>query len=158
LVTFTRNGQGIRFSEEDVRPMGRGTQGVRGVKLKDGNEFVSAASAAEGDDVLLVTSGGYGKRTKMSEFPLQKRGGMGVKAIKLTRVRGVLVSGRAVSSGDEVFAISSDGIVIRQSVDEVSRQGRPATGVRFMNLEAGAEVSAIALVPRENGEDGVPVG
>ncbi|MBT8208800.1 MAG: DNA gyrase subunit A [Acidimicrobiia bacterium] len=155
LLMFTRNGMGIRFPESDVRPMGRDTQGVRGVKLREGDEVVSAAEASDGTDVLLVTSGGYGKRTKMSEFPLQKRGGIGVKAIKLTRVRGVLVSGRAVLPGDEVFGISSDGIVIRQPVDAVSRQGRAATGVRFMNLEGDATVSAIALVPREDEEEAV---
>ena len=134
--------------------MGRDTQGVRGIKLRDGDYVVAAATVDEGDDILLVTTGGYGKRTKMAEFPKQKRGGMGVKAIKLTRVRGQLVAGRAVSRGDEIFVTSSDGIVIRQSVDSVSRQGRAATGVRVMNLEDGATVTAVALVPEENGQDG----
>ena len=150
LVVFTRDGQGIRFSESDVRAMGRDTQGVRGVKLRNGDVVVAAATVTDGDDILLLTSGGYGKRTKMSEFPLQKRGGIGVKAMKLTRVRGVLVGARAVSSGDEIFTISSDGIVIRQGVDEISRQKRSSTGVKVMNLEPGTELSAVALVPREN--------
>jgi len=152
LIMVTQNGQGIRFSEEDVRPMGRDTQGVRGVKLREGDEVVAAATAAEGDNILLLTTGGYGKRTKMSEFPMQKRGGIGVKAMKLTRVRGRLVGARAVSPGDEVFVISSDGIVIRQSVDEISRQKRDSTGVRVMSLEDGAELTALALVPKENGD------
>jgi DNA gyrase subunit A len=150
LVMFTRNGQGIRFSEADVRPMGRDTQGVRGVKLREGDEVVAAAGVADGDDIVLLTSGGYGKRTKMSEFPLQKRGGIGVKAMKLTRVRGLMVAGRAVSPGDEIFTISSDGIVIRQVVDQISRQKRSSTGVRVMNLEPGAELTAVALVPKED--------
>ena len=152
LVMFTQNGQGIRFAGTDVRPMGRDTQGVRGVKLRDGDAVVAAATVGEGDDILILTSGGYGKRTKMSEFPLQKRGGIGVKAMKLTRVRGVMVAARAVSPGDEFFTISSDGIVIRQSVDDVSRQKRASTGVRVMNLEAGAELTAVALVPKEDEE------
>jgi DNA gyrase subunit A len=152
VVMFTRNGQGIRFSEDDVRPMGRDTQGVRGVKLRAGDAVVAAATVAEGDDILLLTTGGYGKKTKMSEFPLQKRGGIGVKAMKLTRVRGLLVGARAVSQGDEIFIISSDGIVIRQSVDDVSRQKRDSTGVRVMSLEDGAVLTAVALVPRENGD------
>ncbi len=85
----------------------------------------------------------------MGAFNAQKRGGMGVKAIKLTRVRGRLTAAKAVSSGDEIFITSSDGIVIRQSVDEISRQGRAATGVKVMNLEKGASLSAVAMVPRD---------
>jgi DNA gyrase subunit A len=152
VVMFTQNGQGIRFSEDDVRPMGRDTQGVRGMKLRQGDAVVAAATVAEGDDIILLTTGGYGKKTKMSEFPLQRRGGIGVKAMRLTRVRGVLVGARAVSPGDEIFVISSDGIVIRQSVDAVSRQKRDSTGVRVMSLEEGAHLTAVALVPKENGD------
>jgi len=150
LVMFTQNGQGIRFAESDVRPMGRDTQGVRGVKLRDGDLVVAATTVGDGDDILLLTSGGYGKRTKMAEFPLQKRGGIGVKAMKLTKVRGLMVGARAVSPGDEIFTISSDGIVIRQSVDEVSRQKRGSTGVRVMNLEPGTHLTAVALVPQDD--------
>ena len=152
LVMFTRNGQGIRFKESDVRPMGRDTRGVRGIRLRDGDEVVAAACVDEGEELLLVTSGGYGKRTRVSEFPLRNRGGIGVKAIKLTRVRGVLVGALAVSAGDQAFITSSDGSVIRQSVDEISRQRRDSTGVRVMNLEDDATISAIALVPREDEE------
>jgi DNA gyrase subunit A len=149
LMMVTQDGQGIRFSEKDVRPMGRDTQGVRGIKLRAGDQVIGAARVDEGDDVLLLTGGGYGKRTKMSAFNRQKRGGMGVMAMRLTRVRGKVRAVRAVSTGDEIFVTSSDGIVIRQSIDEISRQGRPATGVKVMNLEAGAELSAVALVPRD---------
>ena len=152
LVMVTRDGQGIRFRESDVRPMGRDTRGVRGIRLREGDEVVAAACVDEGEELLLVTSGGYGKRTKVAEFPLRNRGGIGVKAIKLTRVRGVLVGALAVSVGDQAFVTSSDGIVIRQSVDEISRQRRDSTGVRVMNLENDATISAIALVPREDDE------
>jgi len=152
LVMYTRNGQGIRFKESDVRPMGRDTRGVRGIRLREGDEVVAAACVSEGDELLLVTSGGYGKRTKVAEFPLRNRGGVGVKAVKLTRVRGVVVGALAVSAGDEAFVTSSDGIVIRQAVDLISRQRRASTGVKVMNLEDGAEISAIALVPREDDE------
>ena len=128
MLLFTKHGQGIRFSESDLRPMGRSTQGVRGVKLKDGDEVVSAAASGDAEEVLILTSGGYGKRTKMEQFPLQKRGGMGVKAIKLTRVRGELVGARAIPAGSEIFVISSDGIVIRMQTDTISRQKRDASG------------------------------
>ena len=155
LVMFSRDGQGIRFHESDVRPMGRDTQGVRGIKLREGDAVVSAACVTEEADILLLSSGGYGKRTKVTEFPRQKRGGLGVKAMKLTRVRGTLVSGCAVVQGDEIFVTSSDGIVIRQQADAISRQKRASTGVKVMSLEGEAEITDVALVPQEdeNGED-----
>jgi DNA gyrase subunit A len=153
LLMFTKDGQGIRFSEDDVRPMGRASQGVRGIKLREGDRVVAAATADEGSEVLLLTSAGYGKRTDIELFRRQGRGGYGVKAMKLTRARGHLVGARAVTPDDEVFMISSDGIVIRQAVKDISRQKRESTGVRVMNLEAGAELSAAALVPKESGVD-----
>ncbi len=154
VVMFTRDGMGIRFKESDVRSMGRDTQGVRGIKLRSGDVVVAAASMAEGDEILLLTTGGYGKRTAVSEFRPQTRGGIGVKAMKLTRVRGTLVAAKAVSRGDEIVAMSSDGIVIRQSVDSISRQKRDSTGVKVMDLAHGAELSAVALVPRDESGGG----
>jgi DNA gyrase subunit A len=151
LLMFTKDGQGIRFSEEDVRPMGRASQGGRGIKLREGDRVVAAATAEEGSEVLLLTSGGYGKRTDIDLFRRQGRGGYGVKAMKLTKARGRLVGARAVTPENEVFMISSDGIVIRQAVKDISRQKRESTGVRVMNLEDGAELSAVALVP-QNGD------
>ena len=153
LLIFTRNGQGIRFSEGDLRPMGRATQGVRGIKLKEGDEVVAAAANVDGEEVLLLTSGGYGKRTTMDQFPLQKRGGMGVKAIKLTRVRGTLVGARAVSGDGQIFVTSSDGIVIRMNVKTISRQKRDASGVRVMNLADGTALTAFTRVPKDEEEE-----
>jgi DNA gyrase subunit A len=147
LAMFTHDGQAIRFAETDARPMGRDTQGVRGIRLRDGDFVVGAAAMSANEELLLLTSGGYGKRTKLEEFPLQRRGGIGVKAIKLTRVRGSLVAAQAVVPGTEVFVTSSDGIVIRQPVDEISRQKRASTGVKVMKLQEGAELTAAALVP-----------
>jgi len=108
--------------------------------------------------VLLLTSGGYGKRTKMSEFPQQRRGGLGVRAIKLTKVRGHLVAARAVSAGAEIFVTSSDGVVIRTGTDSISRQKRDASGVKVMNVGKGAELSAFALVPQEEAEEAAEDG
>jgi len=152
LLIFTKNGQGIRFSEQDVRPMGRASQGVRGIKLRETDEVVAGTKAVEGSEVLLLADGGYGKRTKMELFRRQGRGGFGVKAMKLTRVRGTLVSAIAVSSDDEVFMISSDGIVIRQEVSEISRQRRESTGVKVISLDKGTKLSAVALVPQHEDE------
>ncbi len=153
LMMFSRMGQGIRFSEEDARPMARDTQGVRGLKLRAGDEVVSATVAAADQDLLLLTSGGYGKRTLAGEFNRQNRGGLGVKAMKLTRVRGNLVEAIAVRPGDDIVATSTDGILIRQGVDAISRQRRDSTGVKVMNLADGAELSAVTLVQTEESDE-----
>ena len=145
LMMFTRNGQGIRFTEDEVRPMGRASQGVRGIKLKEGDEVVGAAIADEAEDVLLLTSAGYGKRTAMVDFPVKHRAGLGVKAIKIVSTRGVLVTARAVAETDEAVITSSDGIVIRQQVDAINRYGRNSMGVKVMNLAEGASLSALAI-------------
>jgi len=154
VLLFTRAGAGIRFQEGEMRAMGRDTMGVRGIRLRPEDAVVSAASDADGDLVLLLTSGGYGKRTRMSEFPRQKRGGYGVKAIKGTRVRGTLVAARGVTPGSEIFVTSSDGVVIRSAADSISRQKRDATGVKVMNLSAGAQITAFALVPPDEAGEG----
>jgi DNA gyrase subunit A len=153
LVMVTRNAMAICFSESDARPMGRDTRGVRGIKLRDGDEVVSAATITEGEEILLLTSGGYGKRTAMSQFPKQKRGGIGVKAMKLTRVRGDLVAALALNREDQIFITSSDGIVIRQAAGEISRQKRASTGVKVMSLSEGTVLAAAALVPRDDEEE-----
>jgi DNA gyrase subunit A len=150
LMMLTQNGMGIRFDEKDVRPTGRASQGVRGIKLRDGDSVVSAAVADEAEEVLLLTSGGYGKRIKMSEFRVQKRGGVGVISMKLTKVRGVVAAARAVSAADEIVVTSSDGIVMRAAAKSISRQKRPSTGVKVMNLSDGALLSALAVVPTED--------
>ena len=149
LLIFTEQGQGIRFSEKDLRAMGRATQGVRGIRLREGDRVVGAASSADGSEVLLLTSNGYGKRTAMEEFPRQGRGGLGVKAIKLTRTRGRLIGARAVERDMEVFLVSSNGIGIRTKVSSISRQKRDASGVKVMDV-GDAELSAFTIV--QNGE------
>jgi DNA gyrase subunit A len=150
ILIFTKNGMGIRFSESDLRPMGRGTQGVRGIKLRDDDKVVAATSSVDGEEILLLSSGGYGKRTRMSEFRAQARGGVGVKAFKLTRVRGTLVGASAVSPGDQAFLISSTGIAIRTPIDKVSRQKRDSTGVKVINVGDG---SLAAFTVIANGDD-----
>jgi len=153
LLMFTRNGQGIRFAESDVRPTGRASQGVRGIRLRSGDTVVAGTRTSAGEEVLLLADGGYGKRTKMELFRRQGRGGYGVKAMKLTKVRGSLVAALAVEKDDEVFIISSDGIVIRQAVADISRQRRESTGVKVVSLAQDARLSAVALVPQHHDEE-----
>ncbi|HYI46339.1 MAG TPA: DNA gyrase subunit A [Actinomycetota bacterium] len=152
VLLITRHGKAIRFKEEHVRPMGRTATGVIGVRLREGDQVVSSdvisKQTAKGE-LLIVTQFGYGKRTKLGDFPRKGRGGMGVIAAKLTKPRGEIVGASVVDATDDVFLISDDGVVIRMAVNAISRQGRPATGVRVMNLAPGAAVSAVAPVVAE---------
>ncbi|MDQ3766274.1 MAG: DNA gyrase subunit A [Actinomycetota bacterium] len=158
VLLITRKGKAIRFSESAVRPMGRTATGVIGVRLDDDDEVVSCCVVDEGDEILLVTELGYGKRMKLASFPKKGRGGKGVIAAKTTRSRGVVVGACQVDPDDEVFVISSDGVAIRMRAGSISRQGRPATGVRVMSLDEGTRLSAVAPVvgEKENGQSRLP--
>jgi DNA gyrase subunit A len=156
VLLITRKGKAIRFSEKAVRPMGRTATGVIGIRLDPDDEVVSC-DVIRGDDeeVLIITEYGFGKRTKLAQFPRKGRGGKGVIAAKLTRPRGPIVGACVVRSEDEIFLISNGGVVIRMAVQTISRQGRPATGVRVMNLSQGTQVSAVAPVMGESVPNGV---
>jgi DNA gyrase subunit A len=154
ILLITKKGKAIRFSENAVRPMGRTATGVIGIRLDADDEVVSCdVISDDAAELLIVTEFGYGKRTKLAAFPRKGRGGKGVIAAKLTRARGPMIGARVVQPDDEVFLISDDGDVIRMRVGSISRQGRPATGVRVMNLAAGAHVSALAQVVGESAQN-----
>jgi DNA gyrase subunit A len=145
VLLISKKGKAIRFAERNVRPMGRTATGVIGIKLDEDDEVVSCDVVSDSsDELLIVTEFGYGKRTKLAQFPRKGRGGKGIIAAKLTRPRGLIVGACVVSEDDEVFLISDDGVVIRMRVRDISRQGRPATGVRLMNLDDQARISALA--------------
>ncbi len=146
LVMVSRNGNGIRFSETEVRPMGRDAAGVRGMRLRPGDEVVSFGVVQPDTDVVIVTDAGYGKRTKTEHFTRQGRGGQGVRAIRLTAVRGRVVEAFMARLDDEILLVSTGGVVIRTAVREITAQGRDATGVRLMNLDDGQSVAAVAVV------------
>ena len=146
LLLVSRAGMAIRFSESEVRPMGRGAAGVRGMRLRENDELVSCDVAREGVDLLIITEAGYGKRTKLDHFNAQTRGGLGVRGIRLTRGRGRVVSALMAARDDEILVVASGGVVIRIPVREIAAQGRDATGVRIMNLDAGQTVAAVAPV------------
>jgi DNA gyrase subunit A len=146
IFMVSRSGMTIRFTQEDVRPMGRSTAGVRGMRMKPGDEVVSCDVARDDTAILLVTDGGYGKRTQLDKFNLQGRGGQGVRGIKLTAKKGFVVSAFMVGIDDEILAIASDGVVTRMAVREISSQGRDATGVRVMNVTGDRTVAAVAPV------------
>jgi DNA gyrase subunit A len=149
VFIVTSSGMTIRFSEQDVRAMGRDAAGVRGVRLKLEDEVVSCDIARDEADILIVTDAGYGKRTKVDKFNSQARGGQGVRGIKLTAKRGRVVAAFMAGLDDELLLISTSGVVIRTAVREIASQGRDATGVRVMNLGAGDAVAAVAPVAGE---------
>ena len=146
IFMVARSGMTIRFSEDDVRPMGRAAAGVRGMKLREGDEVVSCDVARDDAALLIVTDAGYGKRTQLDKFNAQGRGGQGVRGIKITAKKGVVVSAFMVGIDDEIFVVSSGGTLIRVPVRQISSQGRDATGVRVMNLAEGETVAAVAPV------------
>ena len=146
IFMVSRRGMAIRFSEADVRAMGRDAAGVRGMALRDGDELVSLDPARDDASILMVTDGGFGKRTQLHHFNRQGRGGVGVKGIKLTAQRGRVVSAFMVGLDDEILVTSTSGVLVRMAVREISSQGRDATGVRVMTLDAGQAVASVAPV------------
>jgi DNA gyrase subunit A len=132
--------------------MGRATEGVRGMTLRAGDEVIAAEIARDDADLLVVTTNGYGKRTRVSEYPRKGRGGMGVKTIQLTEARGQLAGALVVRDGYQVMLISTGGTVIKMPVADVKRLGRSTQGVIVMRLREGETVSSLAPVI-DSGDD-----
>jgi DNA gyrase subunit A len=154
IIMVSKNGMSIRFSEDDVRPMGRATAGVRGMKLKNADDaVVSCDVARDGAVMLFVSSSGHGKRTRLDQFHRQGRGGMGVRGMKITASRGEVVAAFTVTPDDEILVFSSGGNIIRMFAKDISSQGRDATGVRVARVEAGETVSAVAPVLEADTEE-----
>jgi DNA gyrase subunit A len=151
VVLASRRGQAVRFKEADVREMGRGAHGVRGMRLGKDDRVVGMAVSSGGEDLLVITDLGLGKRTPLKDYRLQSRGGGGVKNIRLTTKTGSVVAVRAVGDDDEMLVITARGIVSRLSVKEIPKHGRAAQGVRIKRLDANDRVAAIApIVMRED--------
>jgi DNA gyrase subunit A len=147
ILMVSRDGMTIRFSEQDVRAMGRSAAGVRGMKLKNGDDAVVSCDVARDDTaILIMTEAGYGKRTQLDRFNVQGRGGQGVRGIKLTGKKGHVIAAFMVGLDDEIVAVSSGGVTIRMEVRQISSQGRDATGVRIMNLDDGQTVASVAPI------------
>ncbi|MBO0805555.1 MAG: DNA gyrase subunit A [Nocardiopsaceae bacterium] len=160
LLLISRHAQALRFqaSDDSLRPMGRATSGVIGMRFADGDELLGMYVVRdEGDDVLVATVGGYAKRTPASQYPVHNRGGRGVITARITDDRGGLVGALMVGPEDEIFAITSVGGVIRTRASEVKQSGRQTMGVRLMNLAAGDSVVALARnAESDDAEPGEP--
>ena len=146
IILVTKYGQCIRFKDTDVRSTGRVSMGVRGINLSDGDEIVGMQLCSQGDYLLIVSEKGMGKRTSMSEFSVQNRGGKGVKCYKITEKTGNVVGVKAVNDDNEVMMITTEGIIIRIACSDISILGRITSGVKLMNLDEKVSVASIAKV------------
>jgi DNA gyrase subunit A len=155
IMLVTRRGMSIRFPEADVRPMGRGTRGVRGIQLEADDEVIAMTVLdpdAEGD-LFVISENGYGKRSRLSEYRPQGRGGKGLKTLNMTSKTGCLIGARQVLPEDELMLVTTDGIVMRVPVEDISVQGRNTQGVIVIRPDQGDQVASVARVMNEEAED-----
>ncbi len=149
IIIGTKNGMCIRFAETDVRPMGRGATGVTGIRMKD-EDYVIGASVCDDEAVLLtITENGFGKKTPVSEFKIQFRGGKGVTGYKITDKTGLIAGMSIVTNDNDIMIITTEGVVIRTDVAEISEFGRVTQGVRVMKLDEGVKIKSIEKTAKE---------
>jgi DNA gyrase subunit A len=161
IVLATRKGQAIRFSEDEVRDMGRDTMGVRGITLqgKDDGVLDMVVVKNESNALLSVTENGYGKRTLISDYRVTHRGGKGIKTLNPTAKTGPLVAVKEVVEQDELMIVTTGGVIIRLPIQGIRVMGRATQGVRLINLDAGHKVGDVArVVLEEEGEGAEPAG
>lgn len=153
ILLISRLGMSLRFTADDesLRPMGRSTEGVKGMSFRAGDSLLSASVAREGAYVFVVTDGGYAKRTEIAQYRGQSRGGLGIKVARLSDDRGVLAGGLIVAEDDEVLVVLASGKVVRSAVAEVPAKGRDTMGVVFARADEADRIIAIA----RNGERGL---
>ena len=153
MVIGTRNGMAIRFNETDVRPMGRTAHGVRGIKLGEGDYVIGACIAEENTKLLVATENGYGKKTELSEYKVQNRGGKGIYTYKITPKTGLVAGLAMVNDDDDVMLITSEGVLIRMHTAEISTFGRQTQGVRIMRLADGVKLVSMAKTDHKDEEE-----
>ncbi|MFR7989303.1 MAG: DNA gyrase subunit A [Anaerovoracaceae bacterium] len=156
VIIVTKNGKSICFSEEDVRSMGRIAGGVRAIKLEKDDEVVAMELVEPGQELLVVTENGFGKRTPVSDYKVQVRGGKGILTYDKAKFKktGALIGAMVVDDDDEILMINSEGIIIRIHADEVSKLGRATQGVKIMKVDDDTKIVAMAKVIRDDEEDG----
>jgi DNA gyrase subunit A len=158
IILSTAAGQSIRFKEEQVRPTGRGTFGVVGMRLDEGDRVVSMEILTRGFDVLTVADGGYGKRTEMDEYRLQSRGGKGIITMKTTDKTGPVIGVQQVTAEDQLMLITNIGKIIRLRIKDIRVIGRNTQGVRLIDLEEGERVVSLARLAEKEEEEEVEGG
>ena len=149
ICIASSNNRMVKFKEDDIRDMGRNATGVRGIKLDEGNDAISLATSLEGNEVLVITKFGYGKISPLDDYRLTNRGSKGVITLKESEKRGPLAALKIVKGDEDLLVITKNGILIRISLNQVSRTGRNTSGVRIINLNEGDYVSSVTLVPHQ---------
>jgi DNA gyrase subunit A len=155
VVLITRQGQAIRFDENDARPMGRPAAGVIGIRMAKGDDIIASEVVQDGKDLLIVAANGLGKRTSLDHYPSQGRGGKGVTAMKLTPKTGQIVAAAMVSPDQNVMLMNSSGQVIRIPASQISLIGRATQGVFVMRMNPGETVRTMAIADAKTDEDEV---
>jgi len=150
VILATRNGKAIRFSEKDVRQMGRMAMGVKAVELDKGDHVVEMELVEENADLLVISENGFGKKTPLTEFKIQKRGGKGLICYRVNKKTGRIVGAKVVKEDDEVMLINTHGVIIRLKTSEISRMGRNTQGVTLMKVEADENICSVAKVVQES--------
>ena len=155
ILLVSEQGQAIRFTADNdqLRPMGRATAGVKGMRFRGDDQLLAMTTVKDGDYLLVATSGGYGKRTPIEEYSPQGRGGLGVMTFKYTPKRGKLIGALAVEEDDQIFAITSAGGVIRTEVNQIRPSSRATMGVRLVDLNDGVDLLAIDVNVEDEGEE-----
>ncbi|MBR5270845.1 MAG: DNA gyrase subunit A, partial [Clostridia bacterium] len=155
VLVATHNGMAVKFSEKNVRSMGRTTRGVRAIRLREGDFVVGACIVDYESKLFLVTENGYGKKVDFAEYRLQSRGGKGIYTYRLTEKTGKLSGIRVVTDENDVMIMTSAGIIIRMHADEISTLGRYTQGVRVMRLAEGVNIASLAITERDDEEETV---
>ncbi|PKP10593.1 MAG: DNA gyrase subunit A [Bacteroidetes bacterium HGW-Bacteroidetes-4] len=154
ILLAVRTGKAIRFNEKDIRAIGRTASGVRGVKLSPGDSVIGMICVEETkEDVLVVSENGYGKRSKLDDYRITKRGGKGVKTMNITEKTGALIALKGVTDENDLMIITKNGLTIRMAVSELRVMGRATQGVRLINLKKGDQIAAIEFVAAGEKED-----
>ena len=154
VVMITANGIGTRFNSSEVRRMGRAAGGVRGISLRPGDSVCSLDVVDLSKTLLIATENGYGKRTEFSAYETKHRGGMGIIAIKGADRNGRVVSAHAVRDDESIISITSDGLMVRQRVVDITVVGRGGMGVRLVRLTEGAKLVSVSVVEADDGDEG----
>jgi len=153
IIMGTKQGMSIRFPEQDVRPMGRAATGVKGISIGDDDAVISMDVVNEDDSVLIVTSKGFGKRTPMNDYRIQSRGGKGIKTLNITPKNGPVVGLNVVKEDEDLMIITTQGTIIRMSMDGINLMGRNTQGVRLINIKEDDEVATVSRVEKNEDSD-----
>ena len=155
VIAVTKAGKGIRFSENDMRPMGRNARGIRGINFNEGDELVDLAAIEDGKDLLFVSENGFGKRSVSDLYRRQSRGGKGMIAMTVNDKTGDIVAMRSIDDNDDIIVMNSSGIMIRTALSQLAQLGRGTRGVTLMRLDEDEKVVSAAIVPHDDEADEV---